>query len=213
MLRFNIITLFPELFETHLKNLPFKRALEKGLIVVNIINLRDFAINKHGAVDDKPYGGGVGMILRVEPIYAALKAIGDTGTVLLTSPRGKKYSQRYAQSLSQNNTITIVCGRYEGVDARVEAHLVSECLSVGDYVLSGGELPALVIMESITRLLPGVLMKTEATKNESFSDEINMEHPQYTRPKEFNGWKVPDVLLSGHHVKIEKWQVSKQNQS
>lgn len=205
MITFDIITLFPDLFSEHLKVLPLKKAVEKGLVKVNLHNLRDYAIDKHGTVDDKPYGGGTGMVLMVEPIYKALNDIPNRQKTLLMSPRGKKYTQQDAQKYAQLNQITIICGRYEGVDARVEQNLADECISVGDYVLSGGELPALIIMESVSRLLPGVLEKEDAAIKESFA-EWEIEHPQYTRPESFNNWKVPPVLLSGNHKEIEKWK-------
>ncbi len=202
---FDVVTLFPNLFTEHLNTLPLKRAIEKGLVQVNLIDLRKYAIDKHGTVDDKPYGGGTGMVLMIEPIFKALNEIGDRQKTLLMSPRGKRYTQQKANELSKLNHITIICGRYEGIDARVEENLADESISVGDYVLSGGEIPAMAIMESITRLIPGVLEKEDATTKESFTD-WGIEHPQYTRPEDFNGWKVPPVLLSGNHKEIEKWK-------
>ncbi len=215
MTRFNILTLFPELIQPHLEYLPFKRATEKKCAEYKLWNLRNYDIDKRGTVDDKPYGGGTGMLLMVEPIYNALSDIhgespeetvrkGKTRVILL-SPRGKKYTQKYAEELSKEQNITIICGRYEGVDARVEENYVTDVISIGDYVLSGGEIPALAILESVTRLLPGVLEKEEAVSIESFADGA-IEFPQYTRPEEFKGKKVPEVLLSGNHKEIEKWK-------
>lgn len=215
MIRFNILTLFPELIQPHLEYLPFKRAVEKKCAEYTLWNLRNYAIDKRGTVDDKPYSGGTGMLLMVEPIYNALSDIhgeapektvrkGKTRIVLL-SPRGKKYTQKLAGELSKEQNITIICGRYEGVDARVEENYVTDVVSIGDYVLSGGEVPALAILESVTRLLPGVLEKEEAVSIESFADGV-IEFPQYTRPEEFKGKKVPEVLLSGNHKEIEKWK-------
>ena len=212
MLKFNVITLFPNLFEEHFNNLPFRRAIEKGLIETNLINLRDFAVDARGTVDDKPYGGGVGMILKIEPIYNALQSITDKNNrKILLAPSGQRYTQQKAQEFVQVSeasehevdALTIICGRYEGVDARVE-NLVDEVVSIGDFVLSGGELAALAVMESITRLIPGVLEKEDALKEESFT--TGLEHPQYTRPEEFKRLKVPEVLLSGNHKEIEKWK-------
>jgi tRNA (guanine37-N1)-methyltransferase len=205
MITFDIITLFPELFSEHLNNLPFKKAIQKGLIKVNLHNLRDYALDKRGTVDDKPYGGGTGMVLMIEPIYKALQDIENKEKTVLMTPLGTKYTQKKAGEYSQLSQITLICGRYEGVDARVEENLVDECVSIGDYVLSGGEIPALAIMESITRLIPGVLEKEDAAVKESFTDGT-LEHPQYTRPEEFHEWKVPEVLLSGNHKEIERWK-------
>ena len=218
MLKFNIITLFPDLFTQHLNTLPLKRAIEKGLIQVNLVNLRDFAIDARGTVDDKPFGGGVGMVLMIEPIYKALESIHGAdfantkpARIVVTTPRGKTYNQKYARELSETQEITIICGRYEGIDARVEENLATDAISIGNYVLSGGELPALVIMESVTRLLAGVLEKEEAVTIESFTQgDDQIEFPQYTRPEDFKGHKVPEILLSGNHAKIGKWRENKQ---
>lgn len=205
MITFDIITLFPELFSEHLNNLPFKKAIQKGLVKVNLHNLREYAIDKRGTVDDKPYSGGTGMVLMIEPIYKALGDVENKEKTILMTPRGTKYTQKKAKEYAGLNQITIICGRYEGVDARVEENLVDECVSIGDYVLSGGEIPALAVMESIARLIPGVLEKEDATVKESFTDDT-LEHPQYTRPEIFHDWKVPEVLLSGNHKEIEKWK-------
>jgi len=205
MLTFDIITLFPNLFNEHLNALPFKRAINRGIIKVNFHNLRNYAVDSYGTVDDKPYGGGTGMILMVEPICKVLDNIPNKQKTILLSPRGNKYNQKKAKEYSKLSQITLICGRYEGVDARVEEHLTDEIISIGDYVLSGGEIPSLVIMESVVRLLPGVLEKGDAASKESFEDGL-IEHPQYTRPEDFKGMKVPKVLLSGNHKEIEKWK-------
>lgn len=207
MITFNVITLFPELIQPHLKNLPFKKALQKNLIKVNLINLRDFAIDKRGTVDDKPYGGGTGMLLMIEPLYKALNSIKNAGKIVLLSPSGTKYNQTLARSYSTVADITLICGRYEGVDERIKKY-VDETVSLGDFVLSGGEIPALAVLESVTRLIPGVLEKQDATTVESFADDNakTTEFPQYTRPEEFDGQKVPDVLLSGNHARIASWR-------
>jgi len=202
MLKFNVITLFPNLFEEHLNNLPFKKAITKKLIAINLVNLRDFALNSYGTVDDKPYGGGTGMILMIEPIYKALEGLKHP---ILLSPTGIKYNQKKAGELSKLSEITLICGRYEGVDARVKDNLVTEVISIGNYILSGGELAALAIMESVTRLIPGVLEKQEAFEDESFSNG-HLEYPQYTRPEVFKKMEVPKVLLSGNHKEIEQWK-------
>ncbi len=218
MLKFNVITLFPQLIKPHLQELPFKRALEKNLINVSLINLRDFAVDKRGTVDDKPYGGGVGMILMIEPIYKALESLGlqnqekqsaPSKHIVLLSPKGKTFNQKMAREFADADEITFICGRYEGVDARVE-ELATDIISVGNYVLSGGELAALTIMESATRLIPGVLEKEDATSIESFAStketSETLEYPQYTRPKRFKNLSVPKVLLSGNHKEIEDWR-------
>lgn len=218
MLKFNVITLFPDLIEIHLKNLPFKRALEKNIAEYSVCNLRDFAIDKRGTVDDRTYGGGVGMVLMIEPIYKALQSVYKSkniqdvkdqkgNRIILLSPRGERFNQKKAEELAKCGEITLICGRYEGIDARVEENLVTDVISIGDYVLSGGELPALSIMESVTRLLPGVLEKEDASRIESFSNnEGEVEYPQYTRPEDFYGMKVPEVLLTGNHKEIQKWR-------
>ncbi len=215
-MNFHILTLFPHLIQTHFTENPFKKAQQISAAEYKTWNLRDYAIDKRGTVDDKPYSGGVGMILRIEPIYNALRdikaSIGPEAKikVILLSPRGKTFDQKKAIELSNEDNIVLICGRYEGIDARVEQYLVDETISIGDYVLTGGEVPALAVMEAVTRLLPNVLEKENATTNESFSidqlDQTKKEYPQYTRPEEFDGMKVPEVLLSGNHKEIEAWK-------
>lgn len=219
MLTFNIITLFPNLFAESIKTLPLKKAIEKEMINVNLVNLRDFGLDKYGTVDDTPYGGGVGMILRVEPIYNAMLRIYKDETnfpakvqtdrkVVLLSPTGERYTQQKAAEYAKCKDITFICGRYEGVDNRVEQILATETISIGDFVVSGGEIPTLAILESVTRLIPGILEKEQASRIESFSSsDFKKEYPQYTRPEEFKGYKVPDVLLSGNHKEIDKWRL------
>jgi tRNA (guanine37-N1)-methyltransferase len=229
MLTINIITLLPQVFTNNLQCLPFKRAIDKGIIKVNLINLRDFAVDKRGTVDDTPYGGGVGMILMIEPIYKALKSLYGDSLILtstgikLDSPNkrivvltthGQTYTQQKAKEFSHVDELTFICGRYEGIDARVEQFLATDLVSVGNFVVSGGEVPALLVMESVTRLLPGVLEKEAATEIESFSPkkgvgdahDTRVEYPQYTRPEEFMGLKVPEVLLNGNHKLIQNWR-------
>lgn len=216
-LKYNIITLFPELIYKHLEYLPFRKAIEMGVIEVNVVNLKNYGLDSYGTVDGKPYGGGAGMVLRVEPIFNALKDLNlitkqgkrvkkdrNHSKIILLSPKGIRYSQNIAQKYRNLKEITLICGRYEGIDTRVEK-FVDEIVSIGDFILSGGELGALVITESITRLLPGVLEKSEAVKIESFANG-KLEYPQYTRPEKFMGLKVPDVLLSGNHKEIENWR-------
>ena len=203
-----------------------KRAVEKKVVVIEIINLRDFAIDNYGTVDDRPYGGGAGMILRIEPLYKAIQsAISNfqfsiskqtsnlkkpISKIILTSPKGKQFDQKKAQEYSKLNHLIIIAGHYEDVDARILDY-VDEEISMGDFILTGGEIPASAIVDSIVRLIPGVLKKDQATKNESFSidDKKILEHPQYTRPEEFMGKKVPEILLKGDHKKIEKWRLEK----
>ena len=207
MLEINIITLFPKLFEEFKNVLPFNRAIKNNLIKLNIINLKDFALDERGTVDDKPYGGGTGMILRPEPLYKALESISNREEVIALTPKGETFKQSLAQELSQKKSLTFICGRYEGIDQRIIDNLATKEISIGNFVCAGGEAPAITILESIVRLLPGIL-EEEVTQKESFSEDT-LEHPQYTRPEEFKGWKVPDVLISGNHKEIENWK--KQN--
>lgn len=204
-MKFHIITLFPEMFKGVFEHSIIKRGQEKGAVEINFVQLRDFAVDKHGTVDDKPYGGGTGMLLRPEPIFSAVESVKkENSKVILLSPRGQKLTQEKVRELSKLSEVILICGRYEGVDERVH-ELVDEEISIGDYVLTGGEIPAMVIVDSITRLLEGVLIKDDATINESFSEGL-LEYPQYTRPEEFKGMKVPEILLSGNHKEIEKWK-------
>lgn len=205
MIRFDILTLFPEIIEGMVSSSILKRAIEKSLIEINIIDFREYAGNKHSTVDDYAYGGGAGMLIRVDPIYRALNTIeGLSGAhKVLTSPSGNVWSQKKAEEFSKLNHIVIVCGHYEGIDARV-LNYIDEEVSIGDYVLTGGEIPAGVIIDSVSRLISGVIAD-DSTVNESFSMGL-LEYPQYTRPQEFDGYKVPDILLSGHHANIKKWQ-------
>lgn len=203
--RFDILTLFPEMIEGMLNQSILKRAIEKKIIEVNIINFRDFSTNKHSTVDDYAYGGGAGMIISVEPIHLAMKTIPniDKAYKILTSPSGNVYNQNKAEKLSKLDHIVIVCGHYEGIDNRILDYIDEE-ISIGDYVLTGGEIPACAIIDSIARLVPGVI-SDESIVGESFTMGL-LEYPQYTRPYEYDGKKVPDVLVSGHHANIKKWQ-------
>lgn len=203
----HIVTLFPEMFEGVFSHSIIKRAQEKGAVKINLVQLRDFAVDKHGTVDDKPYGGGTGMLLMPKPIFDAVRSIkrAENSKVILTSAKGKRLTQEKVRELSKLDEIIIICGRYEGVDERVAQNLADEEISIGEYVLTGGELPAMVIADCVTRLLEGVLIKPDATTKESFSDDT-VEYPQYTRPEDFEGMKVPETLLSGNHAEIEKWR-------
>lgn len=206
---FDIITIFPEIFTAYLGESILKRAIQKGLLDVKIYNLREFSEDKHKTVDDYPYGGGPGMVMKIEPIYKAVHSIKSDGmerfTVLL-SPQGRMYNQKMAESLAYNNKrILLICGRYEGIDERVRELLADDEISVGDYILTGGELASLVIIDSLTRLIPGVLGDYESAKEESFTCGM-LDYPHYTRPPEFKGARVPDILLSGNHQEIRKWR-------
>lgn len=207
--RFDVITIFPDIFHAYLGESILKKAVDKGLLDVRIYNLRDFATDRHRTVDDYPYGGGSGMVMKIEPFFNALKAIKADGIDRLTvmlSPQGKRYDQSMAEKLAmEERRIVFLCGRYEGIDERVRESLVDEEISIGDYVLTGGELAALVIIDSISRLVTGVLGDEKSLIEESFTWGI-LDYPHYTRPPEFMGMKVPDVLLSGNHNEIRKWR-------
>ena len=232
MIKFDIVTLFPTLFTEHFSNLPFKKAVSKKLAEFNLWDLKNYSINNYGSVDDRTYGGGVGMVIMIEPIFKALSDIyseeimeekikgnsdfftNNNHKIIVLSPRGERLTQKKVRELSKATQITLICGRYEGLDARIEDNIATDVISLGDFVLSGGEIPALAVMESVTRLIPGVLDKEEASKIESFSfgDEAGkwfIEYPQYTRPENFKGLEVPKVLLSGNHKEIEKWRKEK----
>lgn len=213
-MQFDIITLFPEMFSGPFDQSIVSRAQKKSLVQINIHNLRDAATDERGTVDDRPYGGGVGMILQVQPIFDTLGKIKKNGMkaknkIVLLDPRGQKFTQEKAREYASLDQIVFICGRYEGVDQRVADYLVDESVSIGDYVLTGGEIPTMVIVDAVTRLIPGVLEKPEATQLESFSTAETLEHPQYTRPEDFNGLKVPEVLLSGNHKQIDQWRKKK----
>ncbi len=205
-MKLTILTLFPEMFPSILNESIIKRAINNNLVEVNLINFRDFATNKHKTVDDTPYGGGAGMLLQVEPIYRALKSIpgSDTALKILLTPQGKLYNQSIAKDLLDNEHIILVCGHYEGFDERVRDYIDLE-ISIGDYVLTGGEIAALAIMDSVIRLIPGALGSEDSYIHDSFYED-SLDYPQYTKPREFDGKKVPDVLLSGNHAEIAKWR-------
>jgi len=205
---FHVLTLFPEMINEATSHSILGRAIRGGIIQVNPVNIRDFAVNKHGQVDDSPYGGGAGMVMMAPPIYDAYKHVaGNDALVIYLSPQGKVLTQAKAQELSAQKEIILLCGHYEGIDERVIEEIVTEEISIGDYVLTGGEPAALVLMDAVARLVPGVLGKAESYMDESFSgDATLLEYPHYTRPPVFMGREVPDVLLSGHHGQIEKWR-------
>ena len=205
------MTLFPEIFHSYMSESIMKRAIEKEIIEVHVYNIRDFSANKHKKVDDYPFGGGAGMLMTPQPIYDTYKHIVETHNienprVVYLTPKGKVYKQDIACDLSSNEDIILLCGHYEGIDQRIIDLIVTDEVSIGDYVLTGGELPALIMIDSIARLIPGVLSHSESFEEESFKDDL-LEYPHYTRPREFMGMKVPDVLLSGNHQKIEKWRL------
>jgi tRNA (guanine37-N1)-methyltransferase len=211
--KIQIITLFPEMFNGVLNTSMLWKAQEKKLVEYSLINLRDFGLGPRKQVDDTPYGGGDGMLLKPEPLFAAVehaKEIDPNAKVLLMTPRGDLFDQEMARELSATeNGLIIICGRYEGYDERITT-IVDKQLSIGQYVLTGGELPSMVIIDAVTRLIPGVLGGETSAQNESFSEEDTIEHPQYTRPEEFQGLKVPNILLSGHHAEIERWRKEQQ---
>jgi len=210
----DILTLFPEMFEGPFDYSILKHAKEKGAVKINIHYLRNWAKDKHKTTDDRPFGGGAGMILKVEPIDKAIKDLikkdkkGTKRQIILLSPQGKVLTQEKVKELSGLDHLILIAGHYEGVDQRVIDHLIDEELSIGDYVLTGGEIPAMVVVDSVVRLLPDVLEK-EVTENESFSKGDILDYPQYTQPRNYKGWKVPEVLLSGNHKEIEKWRKEK----
>ncbi|CAF0704438.1 tRNA (guanosine(37)-N1)-methyltransferase TrmD [Candidatus Methylacidithermus pantelleriae] len=207
-MRIDVITLFPEVLEAFLGSSILARARAKGILTVHLHNLRSFAHDKHATVDDRPYGGGPGMVLRPEPLFEAIetvKGLDVPGRVILMSASGRLFTQSIARSLSSHDRLIFVCGHYEGVDQRVVDHAVDEELSIGDYILTNGALAAVVVIDAVARLLPGVLGNEFSPQDESFEHGL-LEAPQYTRPQEFRGWRVPDVLLSGNHAQIAQWR-------
>lgn len=206
-MRFDIITIFPEMFGSFLSHGVIRKALESGVVEVNVHNLRDFTSDKHRQVDDRPFGGRPGMVLKPEPIFAAVETIrmGSETEVVLLSPQGGRFDSAYAERLSSLKQLIFICGRYEGVDERVIEHLVTEEISIGDYVLTGGEPAAMVVMDAVSRFVPHVVGKRESVQTDSFSAD-GFGAPQFTRPRVFRGMKVPDVLFSGDHSKIENWR-------
>jgi len=235
-MEFNIITIFPEIFNSYFNESILKRAQKEKLIKIKTHNLRDYTSDKHKTVDDTPYGGGPGMVMKIQPIYDCVSEIKSAlnskiinqksklisslrSRTILFSAKGKKYTQADAVRLSKYDNLILICGRYEGVDERVAQYLADEEISIGDYVLTGGEIPVMVLVDSVSRLIPGVLGNPDSLSEESFNNKIQnskfkiqnsqYEYPQYTKPEDFNGWKVPEILLSGNHKKIADWRESK----
>jgi tRNA (guanine37-N1)-methyltransferase len=204
-MHFDIFTLFPDMFRGPFSESILKRAQERGLLSIALHNIRDATTDKHHVVDDYPYGGGAGMVMKPEPIFTAVEAVHEGGPIILLTPQGRLFNQQIARELAQEPRVTLICGHYEGIDERVLEHLVTDELSIGDYVLTGGELAAMVVVDATSRLIPGVLGGDESTLEESHSGNL-LEYPHYTRPPQFRGWKVPDVLLSGNHAEIAKWR-------
>ena len=205
-MRIDILTIFPGMFESPLRESLLGRAIERGIVDIRVHDIRDATTDKHRQVDDEPYGGGPGMVMKPEPIFSAVGSLAEGAKrVLLLSPAGRRLEQAWVRELAAEPWLVLVCGRYEGVDERVALGLPAEEVSVGDYVLSGGEVPALVVVEAVTRLVPGVIGKEESHEQDSFQDGL-LDHPHYTRPAEFRGLTVPEVLLSGNHAEIERWR-------
>jgi tRNA (guanine37-N1)-methyltransferase len=208
MVQFDILTLFPGFFEGPLSESMLSRAREKGLISIRIINIRDFTTDRHHVTDDYPYGGGAGMVMKPEPIVRALSELKETPPVphiIYLTPQGRLFNQECARQLAQKERLVLLCGHYEGIDERVRLHYVDEELSIGDYVLTGGETPALVVLDAVARMIPGVLGNEESFRNDSFYTGI-LDYPHYTRPEVFEGESVPEILLSGHHKNIDEWR-------
>ena len=208
MLQFDVFTLFPEIFTPYLEASILQRAIERRIIHVDLHNIRDWTSDKHHVTDDAPFGGGGGMVMKPEPIFASVESVLGTQKecpIILLTPQGRVFTQKIAEELAVQDHLALLCGHYEGVDERVRQHLVTDEISIGDYVLTGGELPALILIDALARLRPGTLGDPEGAANDSHSTGL-LEYPHYTRPPVFRDWKVPDVLLSGHHAQITKWR-------
>jgi tRNA (guanine37-N1)-methyltransferase len=207
-MEFDVFSLLPEVFLLYLNSSILYRARQRGLIDVRLHNIRDWAADKHHVTDDEPYGGGGGMVMKVEPVFAAVESVLGPEVrcpVILLTPQGRVFSQKMAMELVRHPRLALICGRYEGVDERIREHLVTDEISIGDYVLTGGELPALILIDAISRLIPGVLGDPDGAMDDSHAAGL-LEYPHYTRPPEYRGWGVPEILLSGDHAKIEKWR-------
>ncbi len=207
-MHFEIFSLFPEVFASYLNTSILKRAQEAGIITVSTYNIRDWATDKHHTTDDTPYGGGGGMVMKPEPVFAAVESVVGSPPncpVILMSPQGRPFTQAMALELSHYDHLSLLCGHYESVDERIRQHLATDSISIGDYVLTGGELPALTVVDAVTRLLPGVLGDPEAPLKDSHAMGL-LEYPHYTRPPDFRGWEIPEILLSGNHAEIDRWR-------
>jgi tRNA (guanine37-N1)-methyltransferase len=207
-MQFDVFTLFPGVFQPYLESSILQRAQEKGLISVVLHNIRDWTHDRHHVTDDAPYGGGGGMVMKVEPIFASVESVlgaPPACPLIYLSPQGRQFTTAVAQELATHPRLGLLCGRYEGIDERVIEHLVTDQISIGDYVRTGGELPAMVLIDAVSRFIPGVLGDPDGAFDDSFGDGL-LEYPHYTRPEEFRGWRVPDVLLSGNHAQIAKWR-------
>ncbi|MGQ9676829.1 MAG: tRNA (guanosine(37)-N1)-methyltransferase TrmD [Chloroflexota bacterium] len=214
-MHFDILTIFPQMFDGPFSESIIKRALDRGLVTIDIHNIRDYARDKHHVTDDYPYGGGAGMVMKPEPIFAAVENVisdyqkrtsnAPSPRIILMTPQGRVFNQAFAAELAREAHLVLLCGRYEGVDERVREHLVTDELSIGDYVLTGGELPAMVVVDAVVRLVPGVLSEPESIVEESHAKGL-LEYPQFTRPPVFRGWEVPEILLSGNHAAIARWR-------
>lgn len=208
MLQFDVFTILPDLFPPYLNESIMQRARANALVHVDIHDIRAYTTDKHHVTDDTPYGGGGGMVMKPEPVFAAVEAVlgvPPQAPVILLTPQGRPFTQEIAQSFSRLPRLALICGRYEGYDERIRQHLASDEISIGDFVLTGGELPALMLIDAITRLLPGALGDPEGAADDSFASGL-LEYPHYTRPADFRGWRVPDVLMNGHHAEIDKWR-------
>lgn len=214
-MHFDILTIFPRMFDGPFGESIIKRALDRGLVTIDIHNIRDYAVDKHHVTDDYPYGGGAGMVMKPEPIFAAVESVisdyqartpnAPAPRIILMTPQGRVFNQPFAAELAREAHLVLLCGRYEGVDERVREHLVTDELSIGDYVLTGGEIPAMVVVDAVVRLMPGVVSEPESIVDESHAKGL-LEYPQYTRPPVYRGWEVPEILLSGHHAAIARWR-------
>ena len=214
-MQFEVFTLLPEVFPPYLESSILLRAHQRGLVSVNVYNIRDYTHDKHHTTDDTPYGGGGGMIMKVEPVFEAIENVLGLGPhqsqphsappIIMLTPQGRVFTQSIAEELSQYERIALLCGRYEGLDERIREHLITDEISIGDYVLTGGELPALILIDAVSRLIPGVLGDPDGAADDSHATGL-LEYPHYTRPPEFRGWKVPEILLSGDHGKVDQWR-------
>jgi tRNA (guanine37-N1)-methyltransferase len=209
LMRFDLLSLFPEIFSGYVGQSILSKAIDRGLIEVHLWNIRDWADGKHKSVDDRPYGGGAGMVLRCEPVFACVEAVqanAEPGRLVMLTPQGRRLDQRLAEQLAQEKRLLLLCGRYEGFDERIRLGLKPTEISIGDYVTSGGEVPAMVIIDAVARLVPGVIGDVESHRDDSFGESGLIEYPHYTRPREFRGMRVPDTLLKGNHQEIARWR-------